>query len=233
MKTSMTTLFEGPYVRVTSRFREKMEGDLLVCFTGIGHNLGGMNVQSEEFLGAGQQFGNAVFITDKTRSWGNRLNFDRIADVCVRLTGANIHLLGNSMGGFLAIVASNYLKAKTCTAFAPQFSVHPDIVPGEQRWKQFTSTIKNFKIRDLSDQFNASTMYNLLTASSNPDYIQTNLFPKKINIRHFSALEGGHDISAVIKKNGMLPQVLAACFAGDLRSELFEAAIKSNALQLS
>jgi hypothetical protein len=40
--------------------------------------MGGINVQKPEFFGAGRSFDNIIFITDKTRSWGNQLDFDSI-----------------------------------------------------------------------------------------------------------------------------------------------------------
>lgn len=233
MNRKLTTLFEGPNVSISALHSEQQDGDTLISFTGIGHSMGGMNLQRTEFFGAGKMFGNVVFVTDKTRSWGNRLRFKAITRVVSRVSGGNVHCIGNSMGGFLAVVATNYMRIKTCTSIAPQFSVNPEIVPEEKRWKNYTKNLTEYQYKSLSDQFNDETRYTLLTASSGPDLAQTRLFPTAPNIHHLSALNGDHNIAASMKESGLLNEVLRACFFGSITKDLFEKATGSEAIELS
>ena len=54
---------------------------ILLSFTGIGHGMGGIDVQRPEFFGAGKSFGNVIFMSDRKRSWGNSLDFGRLIEV--------------------------------------------------------------------------------------------------------------------------------------------------------
>ena len=75
----------------------------LVVFTGVGHKLGGIDVQKEEFYSQ-HKFGMIVWITDKNRSWGNNLNVKQISEKLIKLSkNMDIFIIGNSMGGFLSI----------------------------------------------------------------------------------------------------------------------------------
>lgn len=54
--------------------------------------------------------------------------------------------LGNSMGGFAAILFSLVLPhVRRSIAFCPQFSVHPDHCPWESRWREFVTAIDSWR----------------------------------------------------------------------------------------
>ena len=54
----------------------------VLCFSGIGEIVRGVDIQSPEFVRASNSNGNAIFIIDKDRSWGN--NFSLQNNFCVR-----------------------------------------------------------------------------------------------------------------------------------------------------
>jgi len=144
----MHVLFEDSVLKITSRAPEPAPDGrrTLLSFTGVGHGMGGVNVQKAEFFGTGRNFDNLLFLTDKTRSWGNLLDFD---DIAARLApfreGTELSAIGNSMGGFLAIVASRFMPMRRVVSFVPQFSVDPALVPWEFRWKEYREAIREFK----------------------------------------------------------------------------------------
>ena len=71
-RTAFDTLLEDDEILVLSK---QTEGErCIVSFTGVGHGMGGVDLQKPEFS-AGPAAGPRVFVMDKTRSWGNALNW--------------------------------------------------------------------------------------------------------------------------------------------------------------
>jgi hypothetical protein len=116
---------------------------LVVTFAGIGPGRRPKGVPAPEFLGSASRYGVAVSVADKNRSWGNALDVPRIADAILRIAdGRPISTLGNSMGGFLAVLFSTPLRATHAVAVAAQFSIAHSIIPNEHRWDQFSDAIR-------------------------------------------------------------------------------------------
>lgn len=81
---------------------------------------GGINLRTHEFTSSNLEK-TKNFIIDKRRSWGNSLDWDRLGEVVDQVArGGQITTLGNSTGGFLAILAAGMLNAAQAVAFAPQ-----------------------------------------------------------------------------------------------------------------
>lgn len=129
--------------------------ECIICFTGVGHQLGGIDMQNPEFARSdGEE--TKIFVIDKHRSWGNDIDWGRLKNIVNHLVpNAEITTLGNSMGGFLAILSASVFGAKQAIAFVPQWSIDPLIVPEEDRWKQYTQRIQKIHYPDLSDVVNA------------------------------------------------------------------------------
>lgn len=114
---------------------------LIVCFSGIGKDP--LISPPVEFPQTASEGGthNTIFISDPHRTWLNggglleaiSNEIDAFRDEC----GATRTLAtGHSMGGFSALVIPAFTKIDAVLAFAPQISVHPEIVPNETRWAQ-------------------------------------------------------------------------------------------------
>lgn len=190
---------------------------VILSFTGFGHKMRHGNVQQPEFYGTGRIFAATVFITDKTRSWGNALDFAVIEQHIAKYTeGRKIFTIGNSMGGFNAILACHYFPVEACVAFAPQFSVDRRVVPWEDRWAQAIGGIKSFGVSMISDFMHERTRYYLFSAGRGLDYFHAALFPVGPNIFHFRFRRLGHHLSAHLKQKGALDDLIRGCFEGDL-----------------
>lgn len=211
-------LYEDELMKISStrKYHHLDGGAVLLSFTGIGLGMGGIDVQNPEFLGAGKSFDNTVFITDKTRSWGNSLDFDLIYETIMPLcANCDNYAIGNSMGGFLAIVASHYLPIKTSISFVPQYSVNPLEVPWESRWLVYRNAIKNFSISNVSQYLVDTTRYYIFSGTSGPDQQHAELFPIKSNIYHYAFPELSHDLAVELKQRGLLRSIVRSCVAGD------------------
>ena len=148
----MITLFEDETTRISSI--ENLESNYVtLCFTGVGHALGGIDVQREEFLKASNE-STAIFVVDKLRSWGNKLDFRQLVRI-VNLYSSKkkINAIGNSMGGFLAVIASKHINIDNVVAFVPQYSVNKKIIPNENRWDKYVNEIREWVYLSMDGHF--------------------------------------------------------------------------------
>jgi hypothetical protein len=194
--------------------------DLWLSFTGISHGMGGL--QPEEFAGTatGGRAG-AVFVTDKRCSWMNAVDLDRLAAaVGPVIAGKRLFAIGNSMGGFAAVVASKLFPVETCLAFAPQFSVAPGVIPEETRWSELRGAIGIWRFVSLADQFNDRTRYVLLNGDDEADARHWRRMPDRANVHNLVFDGADHGLARVLKADGRLASVVADARAG--AGDLFE-----------
>jgi hypothetical protein len=186
--------------------------EIVLCFTGIGHSLGGIDIQQQEFAGTGLRLGTPVFITDKTRSWGNRVDFELVKGVLQPIIQSkSVIALGNSMGAFLAIAASTTLQIRQVIAFAPQFSVDPIIMPDETRWMKYRDKITEFRIPSLKNRFSKDCSYYVFVGDDPVERMHWRHIPFKKNIYCFVAPSTHHDVAAGMKSQGILESAIMDC----------------------
>jgi len=207
---------------------EQGTGRALISFTGVGHSLGGLDVQQPEFVGAGSQYDATFFVSDLTRSWGNLLDFTRVAEIVGQKVGkVEIHCIGNSMGAFNALLAPSQMSVSRVVAFAPQFSVHPDVVPWEIRWEEYRNAITDWKYPSLEGVWVAETEYFVFASNKGRDRKHARLFPKLQNL-HLTRVDGAHNLARSMKDAGILQEVIRRCFAGEYTLDWFEAVQAQN-----
>lgn len=218
----MELLFEDANVRLTVARTESEY--LTLCFTGVGHAMGGVDVQGEEFLRASSG-ATAIFVIDKHRSWGNRLDFPAIAERIAPLAaGRTVNALGNSMGGFLAILMSRFMAIHSVVAIVPQFSVSKAVVPGESRWDRYVDKILEWRYESLDGCFVPDTNYYVLAGYSAVEARQLDRFPSARNIHKifFRAPRFNHNVAQELKAAGLLYPVIADCFEGRQPTQILE-----------
>ena len=205
-------LFEDDTLRV-SRQGDASARNVILCFTGLRQRLGAIG-GPEEFVGSTRlaEF-DAVFVTDKTRSWFNAFPVERLLEVLRPVVeGKTVHTLGNSMGGFGAIWISRHLPVKTVLAFAAQYSVHPEVVPGEDRWLAARAGIREWRVRSLEGHFVEGTDY--VTVNGEVDRMHWSKFPRGAGRTHLLIPAAGHDAADYLKSVGALRSLVAEVFAG-------------------
>lgn len=146
----------------------------VVAFTGVAGGLG--QIQLEEFRhslrGSGAPVCNLVFVIDKQRRWynhGTEAVISGIVNAQLAAFGtARTVTLGNSMGGFGAIVfAPRLTGCGTAIAFCPQSSVHPAIAPFETRWPEWTGRITQWELPDAVATLRPEIRYHLFFGTQN------------------------------------------------------------------
>ena len=218
----MTVLLETDAVRVSASFRGLKS--VILCFTGVGHALGGVDIQGEEFTRVSAN-ADTIYIIDKKRSWGNNLNFAQLTAVIgPHVQGRSIHALGNSMGGFLAVVFSKYFPIETVIAFDPQYSVSDIIVPNEKRWRKYVKNINSFSEISLENCFVPKTQYYILSTDHPTEKEHWGRIKPQENIHKiiFSGQEMGHTIARHLKSKDVLYDVIGACLSHCGPERIFE-----------
>lgn len=195
---------------------------VMVSFTGIGHGMGAINLQRIEFAGTAAGHGGLVVVTDLQRSWGNNIAAGRLADIVDPLVGGRrVITLGNSMGGFLAVLFAGELSADVALAFAPQFSVDPRLMPDEHRWDEYTARIDEFRYPSLDDAFRPGCRFYTFNGGSPLEQRHWSRFPRVPHAEHWVIDEIVHHVGRNLKGNGVLRHVIRHAVEGDLSADHF------------
>ena len=204
-------IYEDHFLRVATLKGGGSGGRALLSFTGIGHALGGLDVQQPEFTKASGGYDRIFYISDLTRSWGNRLDFGLIKDLLQRdALEMRYDAVRNSMGGFLALLAPGVLPIEHTLAFVPQFSVHPKIAIWETRWQEYRKAILSWKYESLEGVWNDATSYFVFSSSHGLDAEHATRIPAASNIT-VTMLGGDHAIAQQLKSAGLLNETVTRC----------------------
>lgn len=193
---------------------------VVVAFTGIGHSLG--SVQRDEFVGTASDGGraHAVFVTDIRRSWYSRPGLEErilrvVGQLFDRLGPAGVHTLGNSMGGFGAILFAERLSAQSAIAFVPQFTMDRKVID-ERRWSRFRPAMNEGNLASLDSHLTgACRPHAFFAADALPDRPHWMLLERSERAAVHLLNEGGHNIAHHLKTLGVLAPVIRAAQAND------------------
>lgn len=190
---------------------------LVVSFAGIGGVPG--IAQGYEFArtATGHGRNHALFFVDPQRTWLNGEGLiDRIVTEIERRvteTGATqIITIGHSMGGFSAAVIPAFTRVDLAVCLSPQVSVHPDIVPDEDRWKLWRSRIATYRITGVADYLQDATRYYVFFGQHPREAPQRDRFPLGPNINFFTMPSTVHNTPRRMKVRGVLDSIIGAVF---------------------
>ena len=205
-------VFENDLLRIT-RLGDAASPNVIICFTGIQHGMA--QISTEEFVGSSQMADySAVFVSDLKCSWYNNFAPAMMLDAIAPLiAGKRVVTMGNSMGGFGAIWASGHVKAHAVIAFAPQFSVHSEVVPNETRWQNFRQSIAHWRVPSLANSFDQNATYITINGDADGEHFQK--FPHGENRVHLLVHDSHHNPAKMLKERGVLKEVIALCARGE------------------
>lgn len=190
-------------------------GIVTLSFTGVNGAMGGVSAQKPEFVGAGARIGAAFFISDLNRSWGNRVDFSRIERVVgPHLAGRTVVALGNSMGGFLSVLAANLLPVDVVIAFASRYRLRPVMARHVKAIGVGPAAIETTPILDLAGRFNDRVRYTMISGTGAEERMHWRRFPAQANVANV-VIEGvGHYPAPYLKQVGVLQAVIGRCIEG-------------------
>ncbi len=186
---------------------------LVVSFAGIGKPE--ERHQAEGFIGSASQGGrnHVLFVADTLRSW---YNDPGIRDEIVAAVAAYRHehgieetaTIGNSMGGYGAMLLAGALGATTCLAISAQYSADPAVVPEEVRWREYRERIARFTCPPLEEALSPDCTYYVLHGGGRVERPHWSRFPHRPFIHHYLVDRAGHGIGRRIKSAyAMMPLV--------------------------
>lgn len=180
----------------------------------------GQDFANEEFIGTASKDGKAIFLIDKTNSFGNRLDWPHIIDLLKpHLEDKTVRAVGFCMGGFLATVMSKFFPITSVVAITPQYGVAPEYFPPKdydgERFDWFTALytdkIDVFHIPSLDGYFQDETNYYIFNSSGDLDQMQIKYFPEQDNVFIFEFGED-YDHGLPGQLGDDLEVLVGACF---------------------
>lgn len=190
---------------------------LIISFAGAGRTDFEKPVNEFYKIATQQGQNHVLFLIDDSRSWLNGpgvaagvvSSVNQVRDVC----GARrVVALGNSMGGTMALHIAMLTDIDVVIALTPQYSVDPEIVPQEVRWKKFRSQIAEYKFRVVERFPGQKTQVTILHGDTDDELMHALKFPKAhaatSDVLHYILPGYGHDLAQKLHQTGELEQII-------------------------
>lgn len=199
------------------------EPTLVITFGSVSGGLGG--VQIDEFVGTASGGGqnHVLFVRDKLRSWFSREDvlpplLGLLNDFIAANDFRTVRTIGNSMGGYGALLLTKHLKVDVAVAFVPQLSMHPDVIR-ENRWQRHRENFGPLLERNVAECLVEETQYYAIFGQENrPDRKHLRLLQPSPGLRVYNVPGAGHDVAAKLKQAGLLSEMVGYFFARDTKS---------------
>lgn len=217
---SLHLVHEDDGLRVTRT--DGQSACLVVSFSGIG--LGDSACPAEEFIATASDKGRhpTLFVMDKRRSWLNAPGLlERIVSIVEaearRLGAATICTIGNSMGGFMALMLPGFTRVHHALALSPQYSVDRRVNPDEWRWANYVDRIEDFRHPTLEGHLTDETRYTVVHGGHRREVPQLTGFPRFPTLVHFIRPGLAHGVARFLKMQQIQHPLAQAAFAGKAR----------------
>jgi hypothetical protein len=209
-------LHEDESLRVSLlRNTNAQERQTLISFAGIGLGADDYDIQKHEFFNASKWYSSTLFVSDVKRSWGNSIDTSRLQDLVAPFAaGGPVDTLGNSMGGFLALVAPSLFAVRRSVAIVPQVCVHPVTASWENRWMPYRTGITGWKFVSAADHLNLTTAYTVGVGVNKNDAQHVSLLPDIGNLSILRFPNGGHTLANRLKRTEKLESFLSTALSG-------------------
>lgn len=188
---------------------------LVVAFTGVLMGLGGVPFEFHRSIsGRGAA---ALFVRDPAQQW-YQYPPDVLEGVAARVRAAaatagaaRIVMLGNSMGGFAALLFGGMVEADAVLAFSPQTCidpVHTDAL-GDTRWRQWQAGIPTYFLGDLNDCRAPTGRTTICCGADEPLDLA---HAQRLGWRHTLQVIDGcdHSVAAQLRDRGLLSATIDA-----------------------
>lgn len=175
-----------------------------------------------EFFKLASQGGkhHVLFVSDASRSWLNGPGLaDRIVSAIERTAAetkaSRIVAVGNSMGGTMALLLAGLTRIDIVLAVVPQFSAHPNRVPGERRWRFFRNQITEWPFEAVDELPPENTQSIILHGGTADECRHLDQFPTGPNARHFVFPDMDHNLAHRLLRRKQLGAIVRRAIAGE------------------
>lgn len=210
-------------------------GHAVVAFTGVGRALGG--IQTPEFqrsLANASGVNSVYYVIDRKRSWYEK-TFDPIRSrLELELADFDrVTTLGNSMGGFGALLFGSFLpRCDRAVALVPQYSLAPHVVGDkEPRWGEYRSAIDEWRIDHALVHSSREKDYFVLFGAKADAWHRNQFHTKSTqNIRVYAFKGSNHRLAENLRDKGILVPLLDGLVNRFWDFEAFERFLRTNDL---
>lgn len=176
---------------------------LVVSLAGVGRNR--KQVPPTEFARVAHWSGvnHVLFVSDASRSWLNGPGLaealvDAVKRIADEVGAEEICALGNSMGGSMAMILASLMPIDAVVAITPQFSVHPELMPDEDRWMFHRRRIAEWRFAEMPDLRAAGCSVTLLHGDSPDELRHARRFPADAGYTHYIFDRMGHTLARTL-----------------------------------
>lgn len=192
---------------------------LVVSIAGVGRNR--KQVPPIEFARIAHWNGenHVLYVSDESRSWMNgpglaEFLVDAVKGVAEQIGAEQITVVGNSMGGTMAMILASLMPIDHVVAITPQFSAHPGVVPEEDRWTYFRDRIRDWPFPQVPDLRHTDSEITLLHGGS-PDELRHALrFPADAGYWHYIFPQMGHALARTLHDAEQLAPIVTLSLLG-------------------
>ncbi|MEO1494939.1 MAG: alpha/beta hydrolase [Pseudomonadota bacterium] len=195
---------------------------LVVSFSGVG--IDRSRVPQPEFFrtASGGGANHVVFVADAARCWLNAPDMaEQITDTVLalrdRIGAEEIVAIGNSMGGTMALMLAPRIGFDRTVALAPQFSVHPDVVPDENRWPHARRKITEYRFRQVEDLPPEGSVTYLLHGDDDEELRHALKFQRSPLYDHYIFPQYGHRLARRLRRFRHLDRMMRWAIGGRRR----------------
>ena len=192
---------------------------LVVSLSGVGKNR--RFFPPWEFIGTASDGGknHVLLASDRSRSWMNDATLaERLVEEIETITHQHgieeVVALGNSMGGFMALVLPDLTKVDRVVATSPQYSMHPDVVPEDTRWGYWRQRMPAFRHERIAALDTRKRDYFILHGSTLNEKSHWARFPYSPKLHHYILMGKGHSVVIAMKGAGLMRGVLHNAIEG-------------------
>ncbi len=194
---------------------------LVVAFGGLQQKLGG--IRSEFYRSLERLDCAALFVTDPGRRWYQYEPaviaglLDEIRQAAARCGARRLVCIGNSMGGFGALLFGARLGADAILGFAPQTAIDPAITDalGDRRWTEYQAMIPAYPFGDLAKEPPAAGRAIICRGEDFPlDIAHSGHLAAVWPLEVITVPEARHDAAARLREAGQLIPLLEEIICG-------------------
>ena len=193
---------------------------MVVVFTGMKSGFGGEPL--DEFAGSASCRGenNVLFVTDRRATWFAAPGIWRRTVKMIKFLRkaesiSEIVTLGNSMGGFGALLLPRDLRVTRAIAFAPQVTMDRALL-NDIRWPDVQKRYGTLPVGNVGETFaETRTQYYALAGDNCPeDIAHLDLLPEHKRLHRFVLPQGRHNLARSLKDAGLLGDVVSSIIRG-------------------
>ena len=194
---------------------------LVVVFTGRHHTFG--DQPADEFATSAHDGGanNVLFVSDLMQSWYSRPGLwpriVRLVRGIAEIEGqGSVVTLGNSMGGFGALLLPRDMPVVRAIGFSAQVSMVQRVIR-DRRWPNARRRLGRSPVINIRNTVARTKTHYYLTAGRGAplDMAHMALMPRNARVRRWALPGAGHNIAKKLKESGVLMPAIHAMIDGD------------------